>query len=145
MSLANCLESTCSNVITVTETNADQVHDTEPDSDQSYEPISQQHNSEQQVPSSSTKKCKTDFIDLSLSKNKYEELFLDFYYSNIEKGWYCKICSTFAQSISGPTFFVNKAGDFGEHPNETVSHHFSSWRHQNAVKNKQAFKELSLR
>ena len=56
MSSANSLEPNCSNAITVTETNSDQVHDTEPDSDQSYEAISQERNSEQQVASSPTKK-----------------------------------------------------------------------------------------
>ena len=54
------------------------------------------------------------------------------------------MCS-FAQSISGPTSFVNKVGYFGDHPNKTVSCHLSSVQHQNAVKNKQAFKELCLR
>ena len=105
MSSANSLEPNCSNAVIVTETNSDQVHDTEPDSDQSHEPISQKRNSKQLVASSPT-------IDLSLCKNKYELLFPDFSYSNIEKGWYCKICSSFAQSISGPTSFVNKVGDF---------------------------------
>ena len=94
---------------------------------------------------SPTKKHKTNFIDLSLSKNKYELLSPDFYYSNIEKGWYCKICSLLAQSISGPTSFVNKVGDSGDHPNTTVPRHLSSLQHQNGIKNKQAFKELSLR
>ena len=75
---ANFLEPTCFNAIAVTETNSDQVHDTEPDSDQSHEPIFQEHKSEQQVTSSSIKKNKTDFINFSLSKNKYEELFVDF-------------------------------------------------------------------
>ena len=145
MSSASSLEPNCSNAITVTETNSDQVHDTEPDSDQSYEAISQERNSEQQVASSPTKKRKTDFIDLSLSKNTDELLLPDFYYSNIEKGWYCKICSSFAQSISGPTSFVNKVSDFGDHPNRTASRNLSFSRHQNGIKNKQAFKELSLR
>ena len=120
MSSANSLEPNCSNAITVTETNSDQVHDTEPDSDQSHEPISQ----EQEV---QEKNVKTNFIDLSLSKNKYELLFPDFYYSNIEKGWYCKICSSFAQSISGPTSFVNKVGDFGDHANRIVILATSKW------------------
>ena len=111
MSSADSLEPNYSNAITVTETNSDQAHDTEPDSDQSHESISQEHNSEQQIASSPTKKPKTDFIDLSLSKNKYELLFPDFYYSNTENG---------SQSISGPTSFVNKVGDFGDHPNRTV-------------------------
>ena len=89
MSSANSLEPTCASAITVTGTNSDQVHDTELDSDQINEPISQVCNSKQQAASRSIKKCKTNFIDLSLPKNKYEELFPDFYYSNIEKGWYC--------------------------------------------------------
>ena len=143
MSSANSLEPSCSNAITVTETNSDQAHDTEPDSDQSHESISQERNSEQQIASSPTKKPKTDFIDLSLSKNKYELLFPDFYYSNIEKGWYCIICSLFAQSIFGPTSFVNKVGDFGDHPNRTVSRHLSSSRHQNGVKINRLLKNLS--
>ena len=130
MSSANSLELTCSNAITVTETNSDQVHDIEPDFDQSHEPISQERNSEQQVGSSSTKKHKTNFINLSLSKKNYGELFPDFYYSNIEKGWYCKFCSSFAQSISGPTSFVNKFGEFGDHPNRPVSRHASSLEHK---------------
>ena len=119
MSLANSHELNCSIAITVSETNSDQIHDTEPDSDQSHEPFSQEQVVQQ-------KNVKTNFIDLSLSKNKYELLFPDFYYRNIEKGWYCKICSSFAQSISGPTSFVNKVGDFGDHSNRTVSHHLSS-------------------
>ena len=79
MSSANSLEPTCSNAITVTETNSDHIHDTEPDSDQSHETTSQERNNKQQVVTSSTKICKSNFIDLSLSKNKYEELFPDFY------------------------------------------------------------------
>ena len=91
--------------------------------------------------SSSTKKCKIAFIDLSRSKNKYEQISPDLYYSNNKKGWYCKICSSFAQSISGPKSFVNKVDD---HPNRTISSHLSSLRQQNAVKNKLPFKELIL-
>ena len=82
----NSLEPTCSNAITVTETNSDQVHDIEPDSDQSHEPISQERNTKQKVVRSSTEKCKSDFIDPSLSTNKYEKLFPDFYYRKIGKG-----------------------------------------------------------
>ena len=41
--------------------------------------------------------------------------------------------------------FLNKVGDFGDHPNRTVLRHLSFSQHQNGVKNKQAFKELSLR
>ena len=133
VSSTNSLGPTYSNAITFTETNSDQVHDPEPDSDQSHEPISQECKSKQQVLSSSTKNVK-----LALSIFHYlrinEELFSDFYYSNIEKGWYCKICSLSVQSISGPTSFVKKAGDFGDHPNRTISHHLSSSGHQNAVK-----------
>ena len=51
----------------------------------------------------------------------------------------------FAESISSPTSFVNKVSDFGDHSNRTASHHLSTSQHQNAVKNKLAFKELSLR
>ena len=91
--------------------------------------------------SSSTKKCKIAFIDLSRSKNKYEQIYPDLYYSNNKKGWYCKICSSFAQSISGPKSFVNKVDD---HPNRTISSHLSSLQQQNAVKNKLPFKELIL-
>ena len=72
MPLADSLEPTSSNAITVTKTNSDQVHDTAPDSDQRHEPISQKCNSKQQVASGSTKKHKADFINLSLSKSKYE-------------------------------------------------------------------------
>ena len=56
----------------------------------------------------------------------------------------CFICSLFTQSISGPTSFIKKVGDFGDHPNRTGSCHLSPSRHQNAVRNKQAFKKLSL-
>ena len=62
MSSATSLETTCSNAITVTETNFDQVHDTEPNSDQSYEPTSQERNSKNHVASSSTKKVKPTLL-----------------------------------------------------------------------------------
>ena len=94
---------------------------------------------------SSVKKQKMDFTNLRKSNEKYEDTFPDFYFSNIEDGWYCKICSSFAQGIIGPTSFVNKAGDFGDHPNRTVSRHLSSTRHQNASKNKSAYDKLSKR
>ena len=50
----------------------------------------------------------------------------------------------FAQSISGPTLFVNKVMELN-HVNQTVSCHFSSSWHQNVLKDKQAFKKLSQR
>ena len=91
------------------------------------------------------KKQKMDFTDLRKSTEKYEDSFPDFYFSNIEHGWYCKIRSSFAQGIIGPTSFVNKAGDFGDHPDRTVLRHLSSTRHQNASKNKSAYDKLSKR
>jgi hypothetical protein len=94
---------------------------------------------------SSAKKQKIHFTDLRKSKEKYEDAFPDFYFSNIEHGWYCKVCSSFAQGITSPSSFVNKAGEFGNHPNRTVSRHLSSTRHQNASKNKLAYEELSKR
>ena len=84
------------------------------------------------------KKQKMDFTDLRKSKEKYDS-FPDFYFRNIEHGWYCKICSSFAQGIISPTSFVNKAGDFGDHPNRTVLCHLSSTRHQNASMNKSPY------
>ena len=75
MPSGNSLEPTYSNAITVTKTNSDQVHDPVPDSDQIHKPISPERNGKQQVNSSSTKRHKTNFINFSLSKNKYEELF----------------------------------------------------------------------
>lgn len=78
--------------------------------------------SQQHVPSStSIKKQKTDFTDNSKLKNKYEDVFPDFYYSNTEKDLHCKLHCTFAKNISGPASFVNKVGHFSNHKNRTVS------------------------
>ena len=49
------------------------------------------------------------------------------------------------KASSVPTSFVNKACDFGDHPNQTVLQHLSSTRHQNASKNKSAYDKLRKR
>ena len=75
----------------------------------------------------------------------YESKFLEFYYSSLEKGWYYKTCCSFAQTITTKTAFINKPGQFGDHPTRNAMLHLQSNRHENAVKNKKAFEDLSKR
>lgn len=58
------------------------------------------------------------------------------YYS--EKGWYCKVCSLFAQCVSGQTSFVNKVSNRDNHINQTILHHLLTFRHQSAGKEEHA-------
>ena len=51
---------------------------------------------------SSAKKQKVDFTDLRKSKEKYEDTFPDFHLSNIEHGWYSKICYCLLKASSVP-------------------------------------------
>lgn len=91
---------------------------------------------------SSAKMQKMHLTDHRKSKEKYEDAFPDFYFSNIELGWYCKVCSSFAQGIACS---ISSYIDFDNHPNQTVLRHLSSKRHQNASKNKLAYEDLSER
>ena len=78
-----------------------------------------------------------------MSHKSYEKQFPQFYYSATEDGWYCKICSSFSDIRITDQAFVNKAGTFGDHPSCRSNKHLSSARHQESLKNKQAYDELS--
>ena len=74
-----------------------------------------------------------------MSHKSYEKQFPQFYYSATEDGWYCKICSSFSNIRITDQAFVNKAGTFGNHPTNRSNKHLSSARHQERLRNKQAY------
>ena len=69
-----------------------------------------------------------------MSQKSYEKQFPQFYYSETEDGWYCKICSSFSDFRITDQAFVNKAGTFGDHPTRRSNKHISSARHQESLK-----------
>ena len=73
----------------------------------------------------------------------YENIYPEFYYSTLEKGWYCKICTSFSTNVASSRPFVTKVGNFGDHPTRRTNQHLNSSHHLECVKNKQAFDELS--
>ena len=75
----------------------------------------------------------------------YEICFPDFYFSSVENGWLCKICCSFSHGNAGNRAFVDKPGKLGEHPLAKFSDQLNSNRHKLSVKNKQCFKEMSIR
>ena len=78
-----------------------------------------------------------------MSHKSYEKQFPQFYYSATENGWHCKICLSFSDIRITDKAFVNKADTFGDHPTCRSNKHLSSARHQESLKNKQAYDELS--
>ena len=60
-----------------------------------------------------------------------------------EDGWYCKICSSFSEVRITDQAFVDKAGTFGDHPTHRSNKHLSPARHQESLRNKEAYYELS--
>ena len=75
----------------------------------------------------------------------YEIRFPDFYFSSVENGWLCKICCSFSHENAGNRAFVEKPRKLGELPSARFSDHLNSNRHKLSVKNKQCFKEMSIR
>ena len=61
----------------------------------------------------------------------------------MEDGWYCKICSSFSEVRITDQVFVDKAGTFGDHPTHRSNKHLSPARHQESLRNKEAYYELS--
>ena len=77
--------------------------------------------------------------------SSYEQIFPEFYYNTLEKGWYCKICTSFSVNVAPNRAFVTKAGIFGDHPSRRTQQHLNSSTHLKCTKNKQAFDKLSKR
>ena len=78
-----------------------------------------------------------------MSHKSYKKLSPQFYYSATENCWYCKICLSFSDIRITDKTFINKADTFGDHPTCRSNKHLSSARHQESLKNRQAYDELS--
>ena len=67
-------------------------------------------------------KSKTKTSDLrKMGHKSYEKQFPHFYYKTTEDGWYCKICSSFADIRITDQAFVNKVSTFDDHPTRRSS------------------------
>ena len=78
------------------------------------------------------------------SREKYEILFPNFYYSASKNGWICKICSSFATE-KGDQAFVKRPGNIGDNPTERFSNHLKTKRRKEAMKNKMTYLEMCNR
>ena len=70
---------------------------------------------------------------------KIEQLsheFPDFYYCLVGKGWYCKVCVSFADVPAPNIPCVSTAGFFADHKTRNSTIHLNSQRYQEALKNK---------